>query len=78
VLVAAPVIVLPNPTLSWTASQQMGEQRYDKNYQENEEQNLGDSGRGECNASESQKAGYQCDDQKHQGVVKHIFSFIYG
>jgi hypothetical protein len=50
----------------------MHDQGYDKYDQEEKEQNFGDSGGSECDASEPKEPGNQSYYQGHQSVVKHF------
>lgn len=43
----------------------------DKEYQEQEEKNLGYGRCGTCKAAESKKAGNQSHDQEYEGVIQH-------
>jgi len=52
----------------------MTDQSHDKEHQENEEQDFGDSRGRRSNYAKSQQSGDHRDNEEHQRVIKHILS----
>jgi hypothetical protein len=50
----------------------MQDQGADEQHQENEKQDLRDAGGRRRDSAETEYRGYNGDDKKHQGPVKHI------
>jgi hypothetical protein len=62
---------MADETGSGTLSLSALNQRNDEHYQEDDEQNPGDSHRYASNAEQAERAGQQRDEQKNQRIIKH-------